>query len=48
MQKLFVDEVLKEEQHWYEKEGLEMPKISYFDNITVLGRIWSKNYFTGM
>lgn len=37
LQQLFVTKKLKFEQDWYEKEGIEMPSIPYFDNIHIVG-----------
>lgn len=36
-QQLFVKKMLKIEEEWYKKDGLDVPNIPFFDNIGILG-----------
>lgn len=37
-QKLFVEKMLKTEREWYEKEAIDIPDITFFDNAHIVGK----------
>lgn len=44
VQQMFVKRMLKEEEEWYSRECLDLPKIQFLDNCCILGKIKKKNY----
>lgn len=36
IQQLFVENMLKKEEDWFHKDGLEVPNIPFFDNIRII------------
>lgn len=44
-QNYFVERMIKDEELWYEKEGLDVPKIPFLDNAVVLGECIFSNLF---
>lgn len=37
LQQHFVQKMLTIEEEWYSKDGLDVPKIPFFDNIDIIG-----------
>lgn len=43
IQQFFVTKMLKIEEEWYRKDDLDIPNISFFDNIGILSQYNTQN-----
>lgn len=46
LQKFFVDEKLLAEKQWYDRHGLDIPFVQFFDNYHIIGTNWFIKFIT--